>query len=266
MNLALFRQTDSSDIPLRGTDVGNLLEAVHRRYNVRSNDQGTSRYIVGQLIKFGEAIGAIDPRTYAIQYARFRALKVLDLACGCEGYMKEAERNGRNTGGASANFFGPWLCRTLSMLEANVTGVDREFPRSIVKTEKKGRNPKRVGMPESEWIFVQRDLTQLDAIDQEHFPDNSFDAVSCTRFIGNKSGPVEVHGTILDPVSILGSAAPLADTWEMRELWEEDNEAYCRTLKGIREAAQRILREGGVFMLNTDVEIKTNGALKTRMP
>ncbi len=190
--------------------------------------------VLSQLIKnFGKlalAVGALDEKQHELDREKFKDKKFLDLACGSEVLPVPTK-----------NRFAPWLCRTLSYLGADVTGVDLYYP--ILKKVKRKKRP-MINEPSAEtgWHFVQRDLTQMGAIDASVFPDGVFDAVACIGFIGYSDV------TLDDP--------------HIKSIRLEDPQRYIDIIVEIDTQVTRVLKEAGIYARNDSVFQKKGDDLK----
>lgn len=154
-----------------------ITEEVGNRYDVGANETPSINHILNALLAFCEASGTIADEL-TVNRGKIRSMRVLDIACGSPFFFQQ--ESGNRVLSASMK---PWLCRTLSHLGAEVVGTDLYYPDYVSQSIGHGKR-RTVGVTDSEWRFVQRDLFLPDALDEETFKSGSFDFVNCQDFVG----------------------------------------------------------------------------------
>lgn len=199
------------------------------KYGINAmKDPDSVFHLIKYFRRLALAIGALSEDEQFYDKSKFEGLKLLDLACGTENLPLKNKK------------FAPWICRATSSLGADATGVDIEYP-TMKKVRKKKKKNEKVPSSEQGWHFVQRDLTEEGAIDQETFPSDHYDVVVCTAFAGY------TDATLDDP-----SIATF------RDFFEDD---YWEFVERIDAQAIRVLKESGIYMKNDTIYTKTNGKM-----
>ncbi len=221
----------SIDKQFGDSDCGRVITSVAKRHGLMPRkDIDALSVICGHMMRFGEAVGVLDG--FNIDLDRLRQLKVLDLACGSRLYV-EKSKHIPGMDAALRRSTGPWMCRLLSELGVDVTGVDMYHPNF-----KKGKGgTKLVGVDEPGWRFVQRDLIS-DGLDPETFPTGSADVVYCQKFIGS------------DELDIMDEDPSIT----MFRLHHPAS--YEIAVAAFRLNVFRVLKPGGLFILNRWVETR----------
>jgi len=234
------------------TNLRKVVLEVCGKHGIRG--AGDSNYqvkVVNSLQVLSLAVGAAL-ESGDVDLKKIRGLKVLDLACGSTDYARASGVN-ESLESEMSRGMEPWFCRTASAAGANVTGVDILWPRYLPQRlstrekrvmEKRGEKPGNAlkkGFPEAGWNFVQRNLLTPGALDQATFPTGSYDVVWSTYFIENT-----LQGAN-DP-SILG-------------LKHFDPELYRFVVENIRAQVLRVLKPGGLFLLNYSTSRKVGNEL-----
>lgn len=229
------------------TGLTKVTLAVCEKYGIRG--AGNSNYqmkVVNSLQVLSLAVGAAL-EDGDVDLKKIRGLKILDLACGSVEYQRASGASGYVEPEIS-RAMEPWFCRTASAAGAAVTGVDILWPQYLSQRlsirekramEKRGEKPSttiKKGFPEQGWDFVQRDLLNPNALDQSTFPTDSYDVVWSTYFMENNLDGAN------DPL-ILG-------------LKGFDPELYRFVVENIRAQVLRVLKPGGVFLLNYSMSRK----------
>ncbi len=164
------------------------------------------RGIAAHAKHFCLELGLADGDRFDLE--RLRDLRIVDLGCGAEHHERSGE----------ANFY-PWLVRGLHLLGADVTGVDRVYPKFVD------------GEPAVEqWDFLQADLMQPDAIGA--IADNSVDIVNARLLIG-------YDDRYYTSPSLNNGFCP-----------NLDNNLYLDAERIICEHVLRILKPEGLFLIN----------------
>ena len=246
----------------------NLLRValnVSNRFGIRDSKvevNGDCRQkVVNYLAAFSAAIGAIINESRDVDIDKLRGLKVLDLGCGgahadAPGPISADIRFAKSDKHRTVE---PWLCRTLAAAGADVTGVDVVYPRYVrqrlSKKEKRFLEKQGISAPstipigygEPCWKFVQRDLTEIDALDPFTFPSDYYDAVCSTYFIGHSDG----------------SYFDKADDPMIRIMQASHPAVYNIVVQELNRQILRVLKPGGYCLWNKSLKRKMNGELVT---
>lgn len=210
--------------PSERITVLDAINVVSKKYQLTKDDESRLT-MANDLVRACQVLGVINDQGEIVR-RRIQGTRVLDIACGNgmdSHLMKQAPIPAN-----MRRIMEPWLCRTMAHLGAQVTGIDHQLPR-YQRKEKSGKIEFR-GFQDPEWKFVQRDLTQEDAIGPDTFPDGTFDLVHCKNFIGND---IEVCD---DPSNQI--------------LKREDTEKYMKIKARILESAMRVLKPNGKLIWN----------------
>jgi len=191
------------------------------KYGVPKKRAEALSQLIKNFRKLALAVGAADAQKNTLDRSKFKGMKFLDLACGTELLPVPVK-----------NRFAPWLCRTTSYLGADSTGVDLYYPVSN----------KNQPSTESGWHFVQKDLTQIGAVDASTFPDGTFDVATCIGFMGYSD-------VILDDPHV-------------KPIRLKDPDRYDDILLEIDTQVTRVLKEGGIYVRNDSVFQKKGDDLK----
>jgi len=143
-------------------------------------------------------------------------LRFLDLGCGVDT-LEYRDRHERN--------YSPRVCIDAANAGWDVTGVDMP----TIKNEP------------SDWKYVQGDLVNTDTL--SNIDDNSFDLVHSRLVIGL------FHPGEVSPSLILSNGIKPFYEYENSEQLASSNE-YIAVIDSIFKLIYRVLRQGGVFILN----------------
>lgn len=205
------------------TDYNDLLQSIVIEHGYPQDDELLG-YLTQMMLRLNAAVPITD----------WAGKKVLDVACGNKAPADPIEDRIRAVVFASEpsakwlHELGlkcrqPWLCRILSGLGAEVTGVDWKYPRY------EQIDGKWQGCTESGWHFIEQDLSAVGAMSSSTgFPPNYYDVVYCKDFLGEAA-----------------VAAP-----EMMTLRDRNSAAYKSIESNILMQCARVLKPDGIFVWN----------------
>lgn len=223
---------------VKGTDVGRAVQSVAEKYRLPRTDFAASQAIYFRIMRVLLGLGAANS-THCFDRDRLSRLRFLDLACGTDKVFRE-------DGDPSflLRAMEPWLCRTMSFLGADVTGVDLYHPRYL-RFRKKGRLVEKPFV-EPEWKFVQRDLTHIGALDRETFPDGSYDFVNSSAFILYEGADLNGNDQAMESIR------------------RDQPEQYHCIVAEIMSQVRRMLADRGVARIGIKQVRKNNGVFDER--
>lgn len=194
----------------RGSDC-NVYSELSERMKKKYGEDYLS--LVGDLAKH---IGCGDGVDFDLEC--LRQLKIIDFGCGAQH---------PEDGPEGASFFQPWLCRALHECGVDVTGVDLYHPKYRIPPGSYGEMVLGNSVIE-DWRLVNADLRNGNALENEE--PNSYDVVNANLLIA--------HGQLGSQTPSFGIVKTLGD------------EAYLKFENQVFMHAMRLLKPGGVFVVN----------------
>lgn len=254
-----------------GSECDGFVQMMIEEYGLdRDKHKDTIKLIRYRLIRFLRAIRALRLADFSIDEERVRELRVLDLACGSS---ELSELDGTQSEDQQT-MYEPWLCRLLVQLGVNeIIGLDWRFPHYT-----KGDYNTGIGGVEPGWSFVKCDLTEPKELEDEtKFPSHSMDVVHCNQFMLHENlkqdaQPLEqMRKEHLPPRKgpiICGIGMPSQNpedylNWRAYDLTLNNQvpQRYIEIVRRILIQVQRILVEGGIFIINDTMYRKRDGGL-----